>query len=73
GKARAKAQDAVEKAERAVQIRETKLAEVESILASGSRNHDIVTLAADHARLRDEVDAAVAAWEKAVAEQEALG
>ncbi|MBC7808418.1 MAG: ABC-F family ATP-binding cassette domain-containing protein [Akkermansiaceae bacterium] len=73
GKARAKAQDAVEKAERAVQIRETKLAEVESILASGSRNHDIVTLAAEHARLRDDVDAAVAAWEKAVAEQEALG
>ena len=71
-KARIKAREAVEKAERGVQTREARLAEVEAALASDSRDADLVALAAEHTRLRAEVDAAIADWERAVAEQEAL-
>lgn len=70
-KARVKAAAAVEKAERTVQAREAALAEVEAKLASG--DGDMVALAAEHTRVQAEVDAAVAVWEAAVAEQEALG
>jgi len=63
----------VEKAERGVQVREARLVEVEAALATGGKGTDLVALAAEHTRLRTEVDAAVAAWEQAVAEQEALG
>lgn len=73
-KARARAKDAVEKAERVVQAGEARLAEVEASLASGGRVvTDLIALAAEHTRLREEVDIAIAAWEHAVAEQEAVG
>ena len=72
-KARARAKDAVEKAEARVQAQEARLAEVEAALAAGNPTADLVALAAEHTRVRAEVDAAVADWERTVAEQEALG
>jgi ATP-binding cassette subfamily F protein 3 len=69
-KARVRARAAVEKAERNVEAREAALAEVEVKLAAG--DGDMVALAAEHTRLQAEVDAAVAAWERAVEENEAL-
>jgi ATP-binding cassette subfamily F protein 3 len=72
-KARIKAHAAVEKTERLVQSEEAALAEVEISLATGGKGVDMVALAAEHTRLRQSVEAAVAAWEQAVAEQEALG
>lgn len=71
-KARIKAREAVEKAELVVQKGEARLAEVETALASGKRDVDLVALAAEHTRLRQEVEGSVVAWEQAVAEQEAL-
>jgi ATP-binding cassette subfamily F protein 3 len=71
-KARIKARDVVEKAERLVQAKEAELAEVETALAAGDPNTDLVALAAEHTRLRAEVDKAVTAWERAAAESEAL-
>ena len=71
-KMRVKAQEAVEKAERTVQTHESRLAEVETILASGNTNADLVALAADHTRLRAALDAALTDWEQATAEQESL-
>lgn len=73
-KVRNKAREAAEKAERNVQTLETKLAEVEASLsgAGGGKVNDLIALAAEHTRLREEVDAAIAVWEKAVAESEAL-
>ncbi len=72
-KARIKTREAVEKAERRVQTGEARLAVVETALASGGKDADLVALAAEHTRLRAEVDTAIAEWERAVAEQEALG
>ena len=72
-KARIKARDVAAKAERAVQSTEAKLADAEALLASGGKTVDMVTLAADHTRLQSEVEARIVDWEKAVAEQEALG
>ncbi len=72
-KARARAQEAVEKAERAVQGAESKLAVVEASLSSGDPKADIVALAAEHTRLRAGVDAAITVWERAVSEHESLG
>jgi ATPase subunit of ABC transporter with duplicated ATPase domains len=73
-KARIKAREAVERAERAVQTREIRLAEVEAALSSGHGNGaDLVALAAEHTRLRTEVDAAITDWERAVADVETLG
>ena len=46
---------------------------VEVSLAAGGKGVDMVALAAEHTRLRHSVDGAIAAWEKAIAEQEALG
>ncbi|MBC8104080.1 MAG: hypothetical protein H7Z41_16020, partial [Cytophagales bacterium] len=71
-KARIKAHEAVTKAERAVQTQESALADVETALASGGNGTDHVALAAEHTRLRGAVEAAVAAWERAVSEQEVL-
>ena len=72
GKTRSKAKDAIDKAERTVQSAEAKLSEVETLLASGKKGLDMVTLAADHAKAQAHVDAAVTAWEKASAEWEAV-
>ncbi len=72
GKARARALAASEKAEKAVQTVEARLAEVEAALATGGKNVDIRALAADHTRLQTEVEAAIAAWEQASEEQAAL-
>ncbi|HVK05191.1 MAG TPA: ATP-binding cassette domain-containing protein [Armatimonadaceae bacterium] len=72
-KARVRAQAAVEKAEQAVAAREADLARVEAALAAPKAGTDLVALAAEHTRLQSDVNAAVAAWESAVAEQEALG
>ena len=72
GKARAKAQDAVAKAERAVQTAENKLAEIEALLASGKSGLDMVAVAADYARAQYTVTVAVAAWETASADWEAI-
>ena len=71
-KARVKAREAVEKAERNVQTQEGRLAEVEAALASGSPDADLIALAAEHTRLRQSADAALADWERASAEQESL-
>ena len=72
-KARIKAHAMVEKTERQVQTEEAALADVETSLAAGGKGVDMVALAADHTRRRQSVDAAIAAWEQAVAEQDALG
>jgi ATP-binding cassette subfamily F protein 3 len=72
-KARIKAHAAVEKTERQVHAEEAALAAVEVALAAGGKGVDMVALAAEHTRLRHSVDAAIAAWEQAIAEQEALG
>jgi len=72
-KARIKAHDTVTRAERAVHQNESRLAEVEAALATGGKDVDLIALAAEHTRLQGEIEAAVAAWERAVAEQEALG
>jgi ATP-binding cassette subfamily F protein 3 len=69
-KARIRVHAVVEKAERTVQGREAALAETEAALASG--RGDMVALAAEHTRLRTDLDAAIAAWEQSVAEQESL-
>ena len=56
-----------------MQAREARLAEVETALSCGDPTADLVALAAEHTRLRADVEAAIAGWERAVAEQEALG
>jgi ATP-binding cassette, subfamily F, member 3 len=72
-KARAQAKQAVEKAESRVATLEQRVAAVETTLANGAAGADLVTLAADHTRLTEELAVAVAEWERAVAEQETLG
>jgi ATP-binding cassette subfamily F protein 3 len=72
-KARTKAREAVERTERAVQTVENKVADIELRLATPSASvQDMVSLAAEHTRLQDDLTAAFVAWEKAVAEEELL-
>ena len=73
-KARAKAREATLTTESAVHALEKRIAEVETRLAvpSGSVG-DMVALAAEHTRLQDDLAAALAAWEHAVADSESLG
>ncbi len=73
-KARVKAREQALITESAVNAIETRIAEVETRLAQPSDTvADMVALAAEHTRLQDDLLAALAAWEAAVAEQEALG
>ena len=73
-KARVRARERVLTTESAVNAAETRIAEVEARLARPSDTlADMVGLAAEHTRLQDDLMAALAAWEQAVAEQEALG
>ena len=72
-KARIKAKDAAQQAERYIQTLEGKIADAEERLArpSGSAA-DMVTLAAEHTRLQDELGEAFTAWVEAVKAQDAL-
>jgi ATP-binding cassette, subfamily F, member 3 len=70
-KARAKAQEAVVKAEKEVQKREAALGEIETKLASGSG--DMVAVAEEYTKIKANVDDAIALWEAAIAEQEKWG
>ena len=73
-KARVKAREAVLTTESAVHALETRVAEVEARLAAPSGSvADMVALAAEHTRLQDDLSATLAAWERAVADSEALG
>ena len=73
-KARVKARETILTSERAVNALETRIVEVETRLAAPSGSvADMVALAAEHTRLQDDLTAALAAWERAVAESEALG
>lgn len=73
-KARVKARETVEKAEELIARLETRIADVEAQLAAPSDSpHAMVTLAAEHTRLQEELMDALTNWEKVVAEQEALG
>ena len=73
-KARVKARERVLTTESAVNATEARIAEVERLLALPSDTvADMVSLAAEHTRLQDDLLSALAAWEAAVAEQEALG
>ncbi len=73
-KARVRTRERVLTTESAVNALETKIADTELRLARPSESvADMVALAADHTRLQDDLLAALAAWEAAVAEQEALG
>ena len=72
-KARVKARERVLTTESAVNATETRIADVETRLARPSDTvADMVALAAEHTRLQDDLLHALAAWEEAVAEQEAL-
>ena len=73
-KARVKARETVLTTESAVHALESRIAEVETRLAAPSGSvADMVALAAEHTRLQDDLTAALAAWERAVADSEALG
>ena len=73
-KARVRARERVLTTESVVNATEARITEVEARLARPSDTvADMVTLAAEHTRLQDDLLAALAAWEQAVAEQEALG
>ena len=73
-KARVKAKELVLTTESGVNTVETRVAEVEARLARPSESvADMVALAAEHTRLQDELMSALAAWEAAVAAQDALG
>ncbi|MBV9851817.1 MAG: ABC-F family ATP-binding cassette domain-containing protein [Armatimonadetes bacterium] len=73
-KARVKAREAVLTTESAVHALEGRIAEVEARLAAPSGSvSDMVALAAEHTRLQDDLAAALTAWERAVADSEALG
>jgi ATP-binding cassette subfamily F protein 3 len=73
-KARTKARETVAKAEAVVQRLEDRLAEAEAGLAqTGGTVQNLVSLAAEHTRIQDDLATALAQWELAVAEQEALG
>ena len=73
-KARVRARERVLTTESAVNALEGQIAGTEARLARPSETvADMVTLAAEHTRLQDDLLTALAAWEAAVAEQEALG
>lgn len=73
-KARVKARELVLTSEAAVNALETRITDVETRLAQPSGTvGDMVALAAEHTRLQDDLLHALAAWEQAVASQEALG
>jgi hypothetical protein len=73
-KARVKARENVLLTESAVNVLETRIAEVEARLAAPSGAvADMVALAAEHTRLQDDLAAALSKWEQAVADSEALG
>ena len=73
-KARVRARERVLSTESAVNALETQIADAETRLARPSETvADMVALAAEHTRLQDDLLFALAAWEAAVAEQEALG
>jgi ATP-binding cassette subfamily F protein 3 len=73
GKARAKSREAVVAAEAAVNTLDSRIADVERALASPvSSVGDMVTLAAEHTRLQDDLHAAMAKWEQAVVYDDAL-
>ncbi len=73
-KARVRARERVLTTESAVNATETRIGEVEARLARPSDTvADMVSLAAEHTRLQDDLLAALSAWEQAVAEAEALG
>ena len=73
-KARVKARERVLTTESGVNAVEVRIAEVEVRLARPSETvADMVTLAAEHTRLQDELMSALATWEQAVAEQEEMG
>ncbi len=72
-KARVRARERVLTTESAVNALETQIADTEARLARPSETvADMVALAAEHTRLQDDLLAALAAWEAAVAEQEGL-
>lgn len=72
-KARVKAREKVMTTEAAVSSVELMIIEVEGRLASPAGSvSDMVTLAAEHTRLQDALMSALASWETAVSEQEAL-
>ncbi len=73
-KARVRTRERVLTTESAVNALETRIADTEARLALPSESvADMVALAADHTRLQDALLAALADWEAAVAEQEAVG
>lgn len=73
-KARVKARERVLTTESIVNATESRITEVEARLARPSESvAEMVDLAAEHTRLQDDLLTALAAWEQAVAEQEALG
>jgi len=73
-KARVKARELVLTTEASVNALETRIAGAEARLAKPSGSvSEMVALAAEHTRLQDDLMAALAAWEQAVAEQETLG
>ncbi len=73
-KARVRARELVLTTEASVNALETRIASTEERLAKPSGSvADMVALAAEHTRLQDNLLAALAAWEQAVSEQEALG
>ena len=43
------------------------------MVMAADRKPNLVALAAEHTRVRADVDAAILAWEQALAEQDALG
>ena len=72
-KARAKAKDAVSAAEAKVAAIEQRIADVEAELASPMPDASVmVTRAAEHTRLQDDLMDALTAWETAVSQQEEL-
>ena len=72
-KARVRARERVLTTESAVNALESRITDTEARLARPSDSvADMVTLAAEHTRLQDDLLSALAAWEAAVAEQEAL-
>ena len=72
-KARVKARETLLTSESSVNALETRIAEVETRLATPSGSvTEMVALAAEHTRLQDDLSSALATWESAVADSEAL-
>ncbi len=69
-----KARELVLTTEASVNALENRIASAEERLARPSGSvAEMVALAAEHTRLQDDLMAALAAWEQAVADQERLG